>query len=93
MEPQPPLSTELSTGTLRGSERRRLLGVAVPGVDGGVKAGERSDGGGCVRGLDSCRDGADETVEAVSSSSAGAEREKLAWSTSMSVSVAEARGE
>lgn len=41
--PQPPDGIELSTGTLRGP---LLLGVCVPGVPGGVKAGERREGGG-----------------------------------------------
>jgi len=55
----------LSTGMLRGSARRALLGVAVPGVEGGVKAGERSDGGGSaawVRGVEGARDGVEEDV-------------------------------
>lgn len=43
------------------------LGVLVPGVDGGVKAGERSDGGGgCV----GCKDGSEEVIDRASSSSA-----------------------
>jgi hypothetical protein len=62
--PQPPVGTELSTGTPRGSdpddgcapptvaiaERGADVGVAVPGVGGGVKAGESNEGGGggCV---------------------------------------------
>lgn len=103
MVPQPPLGTELSTGTPRGSDSKRdetLLGVAVPGVDGGVNAGETSDGGGgCVSGVDGCRDGAEEAVEATSSFStvmeAGSrvEREKFAGSRSPSFSAAEVRGE
>ena len=54
-EPQPPLGTELSTGTPRGAEEEVLLvvvgapmmgGVCVPGVAGGVNAGDSRDGGG-----------------------------------------------
>lgn len=41
--PHPPSGIELSTGTPRGPD---LVGVCVPGVCGGVKAGESSDGGG-----------------------------------------------
>lgn len=62
--PQPPAGSLLSTGTLRGSSREWEekgpddVGVAVPGVTGGVKAGERRDGGGgCTgreAGLDVC---------------------------------------
>lgn len=39
--PQPPEGMEESTGTLRGCS---LRGVVVPGVAGGVKAGDRSEG-------------------------------------------------
>lgn len=41
--PQPPDGIDESTGTLRGCS---LRGVEVPGVAGGVKAGDRRDGGG-----------------------------------------------
>lgn len=52
MDPQPPEGTELSTGTPRGSESNRLDGVAVPGVAGGVKAGDSSElGGGAFDGV------------------------------------------
>ena len=54
--PQPPVGIELSTGTPRGwggGAASALLGVAVPGVDGGVNAGERREAGGaCVNGVD-----------------------------------------
>lgn len=74
-----------------------MLGVAVPGVEGGVKAGESSDagGGGCVReGVgsgDGC-EGAEDPVEAASSSSAegvagSSGEKKLARSTSASLSA------
>jgi hypothetical protein len=42
-DPHPPEGMELSTGTPR---RPAVVGVAVPGVAGGVKEGESSDGGG-----------------------------------------------
>ena len=42
--PQPPDGTELSTGTPSGA--RSVDGVLAPGVVGGVKAGESSEGGG-----------------------------------------------
>ncbi len=102
---------ELSTGTPRGSERRRdetLEGVAVPGVDGGVKAGERRDGGGggccCwVSEVEGCCEGAEDVVEATSSwlvlvvvvlsSWEGVERENSVCATSLLSCWALARGE
>jgi len=56
--PHPPEGTELSTGTLRGSDKDSAVGVAVPGVAGGVKAGESSEGGGagCANGVDGGKD-------------------------------------
>lgn len=41
--PQPPDETDESTGTPRGCS---LRGVTLPGVAGGVKAGDRREGGG-----------------------------------------------
>ena len=82
-----------------------LLGVAVPGVDGGVKAGERSEGGGSAWAcdVDEGREGAEDAVDAVSSfgtAEAAAEsraaRENASWSTSASAPAecgALARGE
>jgi hypothetical protein len=91
LEPHPPVGIELSTGMLRGSRSAALLGVVVPGVDGGVNAGERRDAGGaCVNGVDVCAYGfgagssscsAAEEAEAP----APAEREKSACSTSPSL--------
>lgn len=50
--PHPPLGTELSTGTPRGPV---LVGVRAPAVSGGVRAGDRSDGGGgCAVSAASC---------------------------------------
>lgn len=74
--PQPPDGTLLSTGTERAEERgcegksedvfrESVVGVAVPGVEGGVKAGERRDGGGRADGCEEC---VEEVVEAASSS-------------------------
>ncbi len=55
MLPHPPVGMELSTGMPRGSRGTAapvLLGVTVPGVAGGVNAGERREaGGGCVNGV------------------------------------------
>lgn len=52
MLPHPPVGIELSTGMPRGSAAAALLGVVVPGVAGGVNAGEsREAGGGCVNGV------------------------------------------
>lgn len=46
--PQPPLATVLSTGTDLGISwaAERCKGVEVPGVDGGVKAGDTRSGRG-----------------------------------------------
>lgn len=65
--PHPPVGMELSTGMPRGSEREREVmeveGVAVPGVWGGVKEGERREGGG---GWDRGVEGTEEFVERLS---------------------------
>lgn len=45
--PQPPLATVESTGTERGRCCRE--GVCIPGVEGGVNAGETSPGRGASR--------------------------------------------
>lgn len=63
--PHPPLGFELSTGTPRGSDCR--AGVADPGVDGGVNAGERSDCGGNGRVFNLKDDGTDDATETASS--------------------------
>lgn len=67
MLPQPPEGMELSTGTPRGSERRRD-GVEVPGVAGGVKAGETSEAGGRSSLSGVWGEGDEEQVEAASAS-------------------------
>lgn len=65
--PHPPVGMELSTGMPRGSEREsevmEVEGVAVPGVWGGVKEGDRREGGG---GWESGVEGTDEFVERLS---------------------------
>ena len=66
MVPHPPVGRELSTGTPRGSERRRD-GVEVPGVAGGVKAGETSEAGGWKSLSGFWGEGDEERVEAARS--------------------------
>lgn len=100
LEPHPPDGIELSTGTPRGS-CRMSAGVEVPGVEGGVKAGDsRESGGGRFRGVDG---GSEETEDApsslpswgcadcaVSTEGAGAglaETEKSGCATSTSLSI------
>lgn len=74
----------------RGSARAALalFGVAVPGVEGGVNAGERrEDGGGCVNGVDGSAERVGEpsfSERAVEEAGLLVETEKSAWSTSPS---------
>ena len=100
MLPHPPVGIELSTGMPRGNAAAALLGVTVPGVAGGVNAGERSEaGGGCVNGVDGSRNGFDDASSSssvVEEAGFGVASEKSGCSMSPSlcdVSRAPGRGE
>lgn len=86
LAPHPPEGFELSTGTPRGPA---VVGVSVPGVAGGVKEGERSDGGG--GGWE--EDVPDWAVESDSSSMGCCDALCLSAPSCFGASVACARGE